>query len=63
MSEINEKWVVAFNRWMDDYTANPDGYSTTQRDVMEYLRERLGGEEPSYGQRCAALFAEYLAQS
>ncbi|NWB92321.1 hypothetical protein [Pseudomonas agarici] len=53
--------AAAFNRWMDDYTKNPEAYEATRILAMRHLNEKLDGLEPSYGASCAAVFFEYLS--
>lgn len=55
-----EEMVVAFNNWMEDYTNRPEAFKKTSNSAIEYLKEKLSGEEPSYGQVCAELMFEYL---
>lgn len=55
-------FAKAFNQWMDDYTKNPEAYSKIEQESVAFLRERLSGKEPSYGERCAAIFSAYLTQ-
>lgn len=55
-----EEMVVAFNNWMEDYTNRPEAFEKTSNSAIEYLKEKLNGEEPSYGQVCAELMFEYL---
>jgi hypothetical protein len=45
---------------MDDYTKNPDEYSKIENDALEFLREKLDGKEPSYGELAAVTFEKYL---
>lgn len=58
----NKKWEAAFNRWMDDYTNDPEAYERVEVAAIRHLREKLGGAEPTYGQEAAAIFAEYLVE-
>ena len=53
--------AAAFNRWMDDYTKNPEAYESTRITAMRHLNEKLEGQAPSYGEDCAAVFFEYLS--
>ncbi|MCP3017988.1 hypothetical protein [Cupriavidus basilensis] len=54
------KLAQAFNQWMDDYTKNPDAYRDVSTSALEFLRERLDGKEPTYGDECAAVLIEYI---
>jgi hypothetical protein len=58
---MSEQYVAAFNRWMDDFTNNPEQFSSITADALNHLREKLAGKEPSYGQSAAATFEAYLA--
>ena len=52
----------AFNRWMDEFTNNPESFEEMDDMVCRHLREKNGGEEPSYGQRCTELLAIYMKE-
>ena len=56
----NKKWAAAFNKWMDEFTNDPDAFEAVEKTAFRYLRERLAGKEPTYGEEAAAVFAEYL---
>lgn len=63
ISAFTEQDVVkAFNKWMDDYINNPNGFKATSDSAMEHLKEKLNGEEPSYGEACYATLVEYLKE-
>lgn len=61
--EVIDKYAAAFERWMDDYTRNPGAFRDTQASALEFLRDKLDGREPTYGERCAAVFQKYLEQA
>lgn len=56
------KVSAAFNRWMDDYTKNPEAFEATHKSAMRHLNEKLEGKQPSYRDECAAILAEYMGQ-
>lgn len=53
---------VAFNRWMDHYTKDPEGFSDGHADALLHLNQKLNGQHPTYGQECAELIERYLEQ-
>jgi hypothetical protein len=53
---------LAFNRWMDHFTKEPENFSDGYSDALQHLREKLDGKEPTYGQECAELIERYLEQ-
>lgn len=55
-----QKAAQAFNQWMLDYTENPEAFEDIKKSADRFLAERKDGLEPSYGERCAAVFAAYL---
>lgn len=55
-----EEMALAFNAWMSDYCDNPERFEKTSTSAIEFLKEKLNGEEPSYGETCTALMHEYL---
>lgn len=57
---MKERYAKAFNQWMDDFTNNPDTFKDTYDSALEYLKEKLQGKEPSYGDVCAEQFTQYL---
>lgn len=46
--------VWAFNKWMDNYIANPEEFQHSFQSVLEHL------EDTSYGERCVAYIKELL---
>lgn len=56
----NEEMVLAFNTWMEDYCGNPERFQKTSTSAIEFLKEKLEGKEPSYGESCVALMNEYI---
>jgi hypothetical protein len=57
------KWAAAFNQWMDDFTNDPESFEAIETVAIRHLREQLDGRAPTYGERMAAILAEYLARS
>lgn len=51
----------AFNQWMDDYTNNPEKFESMTSTVLKHLKEKEDGGEPSYGEACAAILANYMS--
>lgn len=50
----------AFNEWMRQYTENPEEFTHDWQTVDRYLTELANGEEPTYGQWCAAFLLSLL---
>lgn len=59
---MNKKYVAAFNAWMEDYCNNPEEFAKIENEALKFLREKLDGKEPSYGDVAAATFEQYLSQ-
>ncbi len=53
-------YAAAFNMWMDDYMNNPQAYEDSHESAVRHLKEKLNGEEPSYGAVCAEVLIKYL---
>lgn len=53
-------YAAAFNMWMDDYMNNPQAYEDSHDSAVRHLKEKLNGEEPSYGAVCAEVLVGYL---
>ncbi len=60
MQITTEQAAAAFNKWMDDYTKNPEAYEAATTSALRHLNEKLAGTEPTYGQEAAAIFEAYL---
>lgn len=56
--ELN--YAAAFNMWMDDYMNNPQAYEDSHDSAVRHLKEKLNGEEPSYGSVCQEILIKYL---
>ncbi|MNG33035.1 hypothetical protein D3C85_488150 [compost metagenome] len=54
------KFADAFNAWMYEYTHNPEEFAKIEYDALKFLREKLDGKEPSYGELAAETFKQYL---
>lgn len=53
-------YAPAFNMWMEDYMNNPQAYEDSHDSAVRHLKEKLNGEEPSYGAVCAEVLVGYL---
>lgn len=53
-------YAAAFNAWMSDYVNNPQAYENSHDSAVRHLKEKLNGEEPSYGEVCAEVLVNYL---
>lgn len=64
-TEIPEKelnYAAAFNMWMGDYINNPQAYEDSHDSAVRHLKEKLNGEEPSYGAVCQEILIKYLEE-
>jgi len=52
----------AFNEWMRRYTDEPERFAREFKVCGEFLDEVAHGEEPSYGERCAAYLAGLMVE-
>lgn len=53
-------YAAAFNMWMDAYMNDPQAYEDSHDSAVRHLKEKLNGEEPSYGAICAEVLIKYL---
>lgn len=53
-------YAAAFNMWMSDYMSDPQAYEDSHDSAVRHLKEKLNGEEPSYGAICAEVLVNYL---
>jgi len=53
-------YAAAFNAWMNDYISDPQAYENSHDSAVRHLKEKLNGEEPSYGEICAEVLVNYL---
>ena len=60
VSHDKPNYASAFNAWMDDYMNNPQAYENSHDSAVRHLKEKLNGEEPSYGEVCAEVLVNYL---
>lgn len=62
LTEVQQKpsYAAAFNAWMDDYMNNPQAYEDSHDSAVRHLKEKLNGEDPSYGAVCAEVLVKYL---
>lgn len=58
--ELAPHYAPAFNMWMDDYMNNPQAYEDSHDSAVRHLKEKLNGEEPSYGLVCQEILIKYL---
>lgn len=49
----------AFNAWMQDYVDHPEKFEREWKSVGQFLTEKTGGKEPSYGEICAVVLERY----
>lgn len=56
----NHNYAAAFNMWMDDYMNNPQAYEDSHDSAVRHLKEKLNGEDPSYGSVCQEILIKYL---
>lgn len=54
------KLAAAFNEWMRRYTDEPEKFDREWKVVSEFLAEKHAGQEPNYGQTCAAYLIELM---
>jgi hypothetical protein len=59
----DEERARAFNLWMDDYARDPAQFEDDQERLGRHLRERNGGQEPTYGQLAVATFDRYCRKT
>lgn len=61
-TEVNEdnRYAAAFNMWMDCYVNDPQSFETSYDSAMRHVSEKLGGQEPGYGEVAAEQFKAYL---
>lgn len=57
-----DNYAAAFNMWMDQYVNDPQSFETSYDSAMRHVSEKLGGNEPSYGEVAAEQFKQYLEQ-
>lgn len=58
--ELSPNYAAAFNMWMQDYMSDPQAYEDSHDSAVRHLKEKLSGEEPSYGAVCAEVLVNYL---
>jgi len=57
---MKESFVLAFNKWMDEYINDPEAFQETYKTALNHCKEKLEGKEPSYGEVAAEQFIKYL---
>jgi hypothetical protein len=55
--------VAAFNEWMRLYTEDPASFEAEFQTAGDFLRQTAGGEQPSYGEECAAMLERLSANT
>ena len=50
--------IAAFNRYLDEYNNNPEGFKTFEEAIAEHRKARGDNEEPSYGRDVTDFFLE-----
>lgn len=60
--ELAPHYAEAFNMWMDDYMNNPQAYEDSHDSAVRHLKEKLSGEEPSYGMVASQILQHYLEE-
>ena len=58
--KVTPNYAAAFNMWMSDFMQNPQAYEDSHDSAVRHLKEKLNGEEPSYGAVCAEVLVNYL---
>jgi len=58
--DVTDNYAAAFNMWMDQYVNDPQSFETSYDSAMRHVSEKLGGNEPSYGEVAAEQFKQYL---
>jgi hypothetical protein len=57
-----EMMARAFNEWMRRFVENPEQFEHQWQAVSDFLAERSGGKEPTYGERAAAYLVAVAAE-
>lgn len=58
----NAQMAVCFNEWMRRFIEDPAGFAREFEGVNAFLAEQADGQEPSYGENCAAYMAKLAAE-
>ena len=53
-------YAAAFNMWMQDFMSDPQAYENSHDSAVRHLKEKLNGEDPSYGAVCQEILIKYL---
>jgi len=56
----DEDLAHAMNLWMQDYIDHPEKFYHNHTSIVEFLKEKNGGREPTYGESCVATLRGYL---
>ena len=57
-----KKVAAAFNEWMRRFTEEPEKYEAEFRTVGKFLADQAQGQEPTYGQECAAYLESIMQE-
>lgn len=57
-----DKIIEGLNLWLDAYIADPQAFETEFQTVIDHLKQRENGEEPSYGEGGIAIMEALLAK-
>lgn len=60
MKITKEQLVSAFNKWMKEYTENPESFSRDIVMVLKFLDEEKKGEPHTYGESATATLLFYM---
>ncbi len=52
----------AFNEWMRRFEQEPERFEGEYARVKQFLQEQAAGQEPTYGERCAAYLEKLIAE-
>ena len=52
--------IDAFNLWMKEYTEEPEKFKNHTKEVLDFVKESLDGNVPTYGQEAAATLYSYI---
>jgi hypothetical protein len=59
-SMSNDDIKRAMNEWMRRYTEEPESFEAEFKTVGKFLAEQADGQEPSYGEWCAAYMLKII---
>ena len=50
----DKQMAAAFNEWMRRYIEEPEKFASDWEAIRTFLAEEQEGQEPTYGEQCAA---------